>query len=377
MDKRRGEMSYILVKVFPNYIPITTGSVSHYCDLDFVIYKCETQTVSGGEIEDFREAWERGSIHEGPRVVISAKSVPPGSIRSDDALCFSTDIPASGYAYAEPEGWDCSHTYNAETSGLSFTFRPPAERVSAFQAASIKIKSFFTTAQAGVCALQVRVENFGQFLPDVQDCTFTIALNKKYGLEILSFEANGMSGKFFLNHHLPVTFRWNMVCDTDTDFVLLEDDCRNLGAQGFCGEKNLEQRERGDHTYTLKMILPEGDKTRSIMIRDTRWRKLEDACSIVPDFSRQGYLLEYEKALYMFYDKKVYKSSLSKEYVLSDWTLLGSYDGNVIFSADTKPVICDGKLYLIGGKKKDGSQMFYTVCDLTAKSCSFQEFDTG
>ncbi|MCM1174690.1 MAG: hypothetical protein NC341_06515 [Blautia sp.] len=385
-------MSYILVKVLPNYIPVSSDGASHYCDLEFILYKCETQPPAGEisvcqepEARGLWQAEERGicreekgrSIHQGPRIVISAQAAPQGSIKSGGALCFAADIPASGYAYAEPEGWDCSHTCDADLASISFLFRPPADKVSAFHAEAIKVKSFLTTAQAGVCALQVRTENFSRFLPDVQDCTYTITLCKKYGLNILSFEANGMNGRFFLNRNLPVTFRWNMVCDTDTDFILLEDDCIDLRAQGFSGEKKLEQRGKGDHTYTLKMMLPEGDKTKSIIIRDTKWRKSEEAGSIAPDFSKQGYLLEYQNALYMFSGGRAYRSALGRDFALAEWELFGKYDGDIIFPADVEPVICGGKLYLIGGKKKDSRRLFYAVCDLTAQSCSFQELEAG
>lgn len=375
-------MAYILVKALPNYIPVSTQGANHYCDLEFIVYRCEAQSAlmqskAEGEIGDFAEIGSGERIKEGPRVVVTAKTAPQGSIGSGDALCLSTDIPAAGYAYAEPEGWNCSHTFDADTARLSFTFRPPTGSVGSFEAELIKVKSFFTTAQAGVCALEVKAENFGLFIPEVKDCTFTIPLGKKYGLEILLFEADGKSGKFFWNHNLPVTFRWDMVCDTDTPFVLLEDDVCNLQAQGFCGEKKQECREKGDHIYTLKMVLPQGDKTRSIRIRDTKWRKLENARGVAPDFSRQGRLLAYGQAVYLFADNQIYQSSLDSGYVLSEWRLWGNYDGSIINTPDMAQAVCGGKLYLIGGKKKNSDKMFASVCDLTASKCSFQDFETG
>ena len=369
-------MGYIFVKALPNYIPVSTDSVNHYCDLDFMIYY-QGGSLTGSDLMAFQGDGEHSGIHKGPRVVVTAKIALLSSIRSDDALCLSNDIPVSGYAYDEPEGWECSHEYEAEASRISFIFRPPAESTGEFSAASVKVRSFFTTAQAGVCVLDVRTENFSKWMADVQDAAFTIAIGKKYGFEILSFAANGMSGAFFLNHNMPVAFQWDMVCDTDTEFVLLEDDCRDLGAQGFSGEMKLSRRNRGDHTYTLKILLPEGDKTKSIMIRDTRWRRLGDAVGIAPDFSKPGRLLEYQHAVYLFEDNRVYRSCLSKGYVLAEWELYGSYDGDILFRTGAASAICDGKLYVLGGKKKGDNSMYYVVCDLTEESGSFQEYDTG
>ena len=56
--------------------------------------------------------------------------------------------------------------------------------------------------------LDVQVEKFSLFLPDVVDSTFTMPVQKQHDSEILDFTANGSRENFFLYHSQPVLFQW-------------------------------------------------------------------------------------------------------------------------------------------------------------------------
>lgn len=372
-------MAYIFVRFLPNHIPVTTGNPVHYSALEFQIYRSEVPLGEEDKIIGFQEA--EGSsgeqIKKGPRIVISARTAPPGSISSEDALCLTSDIPLEGYSFTAPPGWSCSHTYERNAGQVSFLFHAPTEGGSGFTATSIKLNSFFTMAQAGVCALQIRIENFSAYIPDVQDSTFSIPLSKRYHLEILNFTSNGRRGKFFLNHSLPALFQWDVVCDMDTPLELLTDGTFYSALQEFTGEKMMEKRERGDHTYTLKMILPAGEKTESVQIKDTCWRRVEDKGGMEPDLTTQNVLLSWKKTLLVFYTGKVYQTTLTKDYDTLEWRILTSYDGGVQYPSVTAAAVCKGKLYLAGGTKSGSDKMFYSVYDLSSESGKWADYDAG
>lgn len=381
-------MAYIFVKILPNHIPVTAGNPVHYSKLNFLIYKSEFPPGEKEKLIKFQvknnntekeydsQNGDNQKIKKGPRIVISAKTVPPGSCFSEDALCVSNDIPPAGYSFTAPEGWSCSYTYDNSANQVSFVFAAPAEGGSGFTAESVYLNSFFTTAQEGVCTLEVRVENFSKYVPSIDDCTFSIPLSKRYSLEILKFTANGLRGSFFLNHNLPSLFEWDVICDRDTPLQLLVDGTFDSALQEFTGERDMETREKGEHTYTLKMILPEGEKTESIKIKDTRWRKIERSCGLVPDFTKQNVLLSWKDNILVSYAGKVYQTTLDKDYKLDKWNLLTTYDGKVEYSA-AAAVVCEDKLFLIGGTKSDSGKMFYSVYDLSAEKGKWTDFHAG
>lgn len=367
-------MAYIFVRTLPNCVPVTSGGQIHYCVLEFVIYKSEAMPGKESKITDFKET---ESIKKGPRIVISGQTLSTQKPHSEAAFCMSEDIPAAGYSFTAPDGWGCSHTYDSNTGQLSFILNAPVGGGSSFTAASIKINSFFTTAQEGVCTLKVSVENFSQYVPDITDSTYTIPLSKKYNLEILNFTANGHKGKFYLNHNLPVMLHWDVVCDLDTPLQLLADHVFHSALQQFTGEKEIAAREAGNHEYTLKMILPGGEKTENIAIKDTKWREIGGVKGISPDFTKQNRLFTFEHMILTFYNSKVYKASLGKDYVLSEWSVLCSYNGEVKYTDHVIPAVCGNTLYLSGGTKANSNELFYSAYDLKDESKTWVDYKAG
>lgn len=385
-------MAYIFVRALPNHIPVTVGTPVHYGQIEFLIYKSDLPPREKDRFTQFQEICDEDGqepkydssgedvkeIKKGPRIVISAKTALPGSIFSEDALCLSSDIPSVGYSFTAPDGWSCSQTYESSTKQVSFIFAAPTTAGgSSFTGASIKLNSFFTKAQAGVCTLEVRVENFSKYVQDVKDSTFSIPLSKRYYLEILNFTANGLRGNFYLNHGLPSLFEWDAVCDLDTPLELLVDGTFYSALQEFTGEKIIETRDKGDHTYTLKMSLPEGEKTESIKIKDTRWRSIGSTEGITPDFTAQNSLLSWKNNVLVFHAGKVYEAILDKNYELSKWTVLTSYDGEVQYSNAAASVIYHDELHLIGGTKSGSDRLFYSVFDLKAETEKWTDYNTG
>ncbi len=366
-------MSYICVKVMPNYIPITTNGDIHYCGLEFIIYKSEREPI--------RTAWSGccrspdQDIKEGAEIIISGKMAEPGAPDSEDAFCVISDVPSAGYAYQYPEGWGCSHNCEGDGGRLSFVVSAPSEGGESFETAVVRVRGFFTTAREGACGLHVKVRNFQSFVPDAEDSEFTVTLSKKYCLEICRFTANERVGKFFLNHSLPVLFHWDVVCDTDTPLSLLEDGITISPLQEFTGEKLLDGREKGDHTYTLKMILPAGEKTDSIMIRDTLWKKREPSTGLIPDFSLQGRFLTWRNRIYVFYDNKVYRADAGRGDDWQQFQELCKYDGSVTFAGDTMLAAGEDRLYLIGGVKSGSTGLYYAVYDLKGKEDGWKDYD--
>jgi hypothetical protein len=353
-------MSYIYVKAIPNYIPVTTKGHIHYCNLEFIVYKSELSPALNREIRNYK-AMEEG-IKKGPEITISARTALPDSIDSKEALCVTNDIPSAGYAYHYPEGWGCTHT--SEDAALTFVISAPVSGGESFETAVIRVDEFLTTAREGACALHVSVKNFQAYIPDAEDSEFTVIMSQKYNLEILNFTANSLTGKFFCHHDLPVLFHWDAVCDVDTPLTLLEDGISIGAVQEFSGEKLLRTREGGDHTYTLKMTLPAGEKTENIVIRDTRWRKLEAPAGLTPDFSLPGRFLAYHKMIYLFYGGKVYQSEPGKDHVWSEWKTVCNYDGSVIYPAVTALAVMGDMLCLAGGTKSDSGKLFYSTYNL-------------
>ncbi len=366
-------MATINMKVIPNTIPVSSGDRMHYCDISFLIYRTETEVK-----ETVVEARDGGimAIKKGPRIVITAKAAREGSLLSEDALCMASDIPSAGYSFQKPDGWDCTYSYDSRAGEVTFTVNVPVNGGGGFTAAQIRIKSYYTTAQAGVCTLNVKAQNMKQFASDMTDRSFSVPLCKKYELEILKFTANNLTGEFFLNHKLPVEFSWNVVCDNDTPLELMKDDILFTAVQEFTGEYRLLKRKKGLHTYTLKMTLSGGEKTKSIRIGDTRWRNINAPAGLTPDFTQQNRMLAWKNGLYIFYDNKLYKSKLGGNYVWSDWNEILTYEGGVLYPAVTAQIIRDGKLYLIGGTKEGSDDTFYSVCDLTKKS-GWTDYRTG
>lgn len=363
-------MAYIYVQTIPNHIPVSSGLPIHYCDLEFMIYKSEKLCGQTGNAIGRK-------IKKGPQILITAKVMPAQSKKTDDALCIASDIPSGGYSFTVPQGWGCSGKYDSEAGTLTFVLTAPLEENSSFTAAAIKINSFFTTAQAGVCTLDICVENFSLFVPDVQDSTFSIPLAKNYNLEILDFTANGQKGASFLNHAIPAVLHWNAVCDSDTPLHLLADGIFDSALQEFTGEKKLEKRDPGDHTYTLKMVLTEGEKTESVRIMDTRWKRLRELQEFKPDFSAANSIFASQNAIWLFYKNKLRKSFLRGGMELTEWTVFDTYSGNADYPAVPAAAVLGDCFYLIGGVKRDSKKMFYSVCSLKGENRGWTDYAAG
>jgi len=372
-------MATIDMKIIPDNIPVSSGGKMHYCDVTFLVYRMETDEKMDADEEMEAEKAvcdDTQEIKKGPRIVITGKAAPSGSQKSENALCMASDIPAAGYSFQTPEGWNCTESYSSLTGKITFTITAPVNGGKDFTAAQIRIKSFYTTAQAGACTLNVKTQNLKLFSDDMTDRSFTVPLSKKYELEILRFTANNLTGEFFLNHKLPVEFSWNAVCDNDTPLELLEDDITLTAVQEFTGEYCLSRRKTGTHTYTMKMTLPGGEKTKSIRINDTRWRNINVPAGLTPDFSQWNTMLTRQDSLYLFYNNKLYQSALGKDYVWSDWKEILAYDGDVSYPAVTSQVIRDNKFYLVGGTKEGSNDTFYSVYDLL-KQDGWTDYSTG
>ncbi len=372
-------MATIDMKIIPDNIPVSSGGKKHYCNVSFLLYRMETDEkmnkyeemeAENAVCDDIQE------IKKGPRIVITGNAAPSGSQKSEDALCLANDIPSQGYSFQKPEGWNCTESYNSLTGKITFTITAPVNGGKDFTAAQIRIIGFYTTAQAGVCTLNVKTQNLKQFSEDMTDRNFSVPLSKKYELEILRFTANNLTGKFFLNHKLPVEFSWNAVCDNETPLELMEDDIPFAAVQEFTGEYCLSERKTGTHTYTLKMTLPEGEKTKSIRINDTRWRNINAPAGLTPDFSQWNTMLTWQDSLYLFYNNKLYQSALDKDYKWSDWKEVLTYDGDISYPAVTSQVIRDNKLNLVGGTKEGSDGAFYSVYDLL-KQDGWKDYSTG
>lgn len=366
-------MAYVLVQILPNCVPITSGSTINYCNLDFTVYKAMELTE---EQKNFPKLEQSQNIKEGPKIVIKAKTAPAGSIDSKEALCCSNDIPSAGYSFLAPHGWSCSTKYDQDAEELTFVFSAPVGGGDDFQAASIQMKDFFTTAQAGDCLLEVRVENFDLFVPDVTDCTFNVPIKKQYETEIIDFTANEMRTNFFLHHSLPVRFQWYVSGDLATRLELLQDGNVYCGLSDFSGEKVLKSRNSGDHNYTLKMSLRTGEKTRSITIQDTRWIKTGYAEGIQADFSRMNSVHFCGNMAYVLIGQDIYRSQIENG-VPKIWEMWRSYKGDVVYSDTAQLAICGEQMYLIGGKKENSNELFYSVCDYGKETEEWKDCDLG
>lgn len=369
----RENMTTIGMKMIPDNIPVSSEDGMHYCDVTFLLYRVETEDEETGVGETCADV---GALKKGPSIVVTAKAAPSGSRQSSDALCMASDIPAAGYSFQKPDNWGCSDSYNSLTGEVSFTFTAPVNGGKDFTAVQIKINSYYTTAQAGACVLNVKLQNIEKFDPAMTNRSFSVPLCKKYDLEILRFSANHLTGEFFLNHKLPVEFFWDVVCDNDTPLELMEDDIQIAAVQEFSGEYLLPKRKANSHTYTLKMTLPGGEKTKSIRIDDTRWRSISAPTGLILDDTRWNTMLSWCDGLCVFYNNTLYQSKLDGEYAWSDWKEALTYQGEVLYEPVTAQVICGDRLYLIGGRKDGTDDIFYSVYDMVRKN-GWKDYSAG
>ena len=367
-------MAYIWGDVMPNCVPVTLEKDSKKCcDLNFVIYKTPKLTKEQQDCQLPTTA----TTAKAPQIVVTATVAPMESITSQNALCCSNDIPSAGYSFVTPRHWTCFSKYDDISKKLSFVFLPHFQQGDDFEAATIQIKNFFTTAQAGTCMLDVQVEKFSLFLPDVVDSTFTIPVQKQHDSEILDFTANGSRENFFLHHSQPVLFQWNVIAQNGITLELLEDGNRYCSLSETTGTLQMDTRKENDHEYTLKMSLKYGEKTKSIVIKDTRWKKIGYAQGIQPNFTYQSRLQFFQNKAYVFYGENIYCSELNDQGIPQQWNLLCWYKGDVHYSDSASMVVCEGKIYLIGGKKENSREMFYSVYDIAENTGRWVDYDFG